>query len=95
MAQAEIQAPNVPPWAPPDEYGVDEDGALVVPAETGVLANDTDPGPDREKFRAKVIEGRGPTHGSLHFDADGLLDLVGQDSVRIVPRAHAKGAATK
>lgn len=60
-------ATNSAPGAAADSYAVAEDGVLVVPALTGVLANDTDA--DNDPLTAVLVAG--PTHGTLTFGTDG------------------------
>jgi hypothetical protein len=70
--------PTVAPGLPPanqspvannDNYTVQENQQLVVPANLGVLANDTDP--DGDVLTAIVVAN--PTHGSLTLNAAGSL----------------------
>ncbi|MGE0798665.1 MAG: Ig-like domain-containing protein [Lautropia sp.] len=58
---------NDGPTATDDAYSATEDTPLVVPAATGVLANDTDP--DNDALTATVDTG--PAHGTLVLNADG------------------------
>ena len=58
---------NAAPVATADSYAVAEDSALVVPALTGVLANDSDG--DGDPLTAVLAAG--PTHGILALGADG------------------------
>lgn len=71
LSQQEIQELIVPTNQPPnpvaDNYDVDEDAVLNVPAATGVLANDTDP--TNDPFTA--VLNSGPSDGALTLNADG------------------------
>ncbi|MEO5715656.1 MAG: Ig-like domain-containing protein, partial [Luteolibacter sp.] len=60
-----VYIPNAPPLATADSYSTNEDVALVVPAATGVLANDTDP----ESVALTAVLNVGPTHGTLALNA--------------------------
>lgn len=63
----EITLPNVAPDGNDDAYVVSRNGQLVVDAETGVLANDTDP--EGANLTATLIDG--PVHGVVTLNADG------------------------
>ena len=58
-----------PPSTEPDSYSIEEDGILSVPAETGVLANDSDP--DLVGLSATLIDL--PADGSISFAASGAF----------------------
>jgi hypothetical protein len=67
---------NAAPQTVGDSHSVPEDGSLVVPAGTGVLANDTDPEGDLPLTASLVVSTppdppSGPFHGSITFNADG------------------------
>ncbi|MFC1609682.1 Ig-like domain-containing protein [Myxococcota bacterium] len=70
------------PIAAPDDYEVDEDTQLSVPADVGVLNNDHEP--DGEALTALAVEA--PAHGALTLVADGSFayvpegDFFGTDS---------------
>ena len=65
----------------PDLYSVDEDGVLTVPAASGVLNNDGEPGMD---LIATMVDE--PSHGTLTLNADGSFtytpdaDFFGTDT---------------
>ncbi|MCR9297047.1 MAG: cadherin-like domain-containing protein, partial [bacterium] len=63
----QVIAPNLPPVGANDVYEVDEDGVLTVMADTGVLANDSDP--DGDALTASLVDG--PSNGVLELNADG------------------------
>ncbi len=73
------------PVGMPDMYVVSEDQSLLISAEQGVLANDT----DVDSLTASLVQG--PTHGALILQADGSFqytphqDYAGHD--RFVYRA--------
>src|SRR5205823_212400 len=69
---------NDPPVAAPDQYAVNEDGALNV-SGPGVLANDTDVDGDRPA----AILVAGPSHGTVSLNGDG--------SFRYVPTLYYRG----
>lgn len=60
---------NDAPVSAPNEYAVPEDGALGIPANQGVLANDTDA--DGDLLTATVVTQ--PANGSLTMSADGAF----------------------
>ncbi len=60
-------ASNAPPVAVTDLYATDEDTALWVSPEQGVLANDSDP--DSPFLKAVLVSD--VEHGTLHFAQDG------------------------
>jgi VCBS repeat-containing protein len=70
---ATITAINLPLVAGDDAYPASEDTALVVPAATGVLANDDDPDGE-DALTAMVLDG--PDHGSLALNADGSFSYT-------------------
>ncbi|MEZ5845078.1 MAG: Ig-like domain-containing protein [Hyphomicrobiaceae bacterium] len=63
---------NNKPQAVSDGYSLVEDGALVVAAAGGVLANDTDANGDA--LTAVLVNG--PAHGGLTFAADGSFNYT-------------------
>ena len=69
-----VRAVNDDPVVHDDSYSVPEDGVLVVPVSTGLLANDSDPDGDRLQV-ALTWQGLNPavvSHGSLAaLDPDG------------------------
>jgi hypothetical protein len=73
---------NLPPSAADDAYSLDEDSILTVPAASGILNNDSDPGSD--PLSAALVEG--PAHGTLDLNANGgftytpAADFNGTDS---------------
>ncbi|MEL7626572.1 MAG: Ig-like domain-containing protein [Anaerolineaceae bacterium] len=77
-----LEVLNVAPVAVDDAYSVAEDGALTVPAATGVLANDTDFDPT---VLTAVLEA-GPADGALTLNADG--------SFTYTPTANYNGTVT-
>ncbi|BAV04820.1 thrombospondin type 3 repeat family [Filimonas lacunae] len=66
VASISITAVNDAPVAAPDSYSVTEDVQLVVPAATGVLANDTDV--DGDPVVAVLVTA---AHGTLNLQPDG------------------------
>ena len=58
---------NAAPVANPDRFSTGEDSQLIVTAETGLLANDSDA--DRDMLEAVLV--KGPAHGLLTLNADG------------------------
>jgi len=62
-----VSAINDAPIAAPDSYSLSQNGNLVVPAATGVLANDT----DAEGSPLFAVLVSGPTSGSLTLNANG------------------------
>jgi VCBS repeat-containing protein len=78
----EVVGTNRPPTAADDAYATLHDQPLTVPADRGVLANDTDPDGD---VLTAVLEG-GPAHGALTLNADGsftytpIAGFTGMDS---------------
>ncbi|GIG23630.1 hypothetical protein Cch01nite_43540 [Cellulomonas chitinilytica] len=89
--QVRVQGPNRPPAAADDEYAVDVDGTLTVPAP-GVLANDADPDAN-DAVHVRLVTGVGA--GNLLLDGSGAFtytpapDYAGHDSFtyRVVDRA--------
>lgn len=79
-----VQAMNAPPVAASDSYEVNEDATLTITANSGVLANDTDPNGD--SLRATVLIE--PIAGTLVMAADGSFvyapddDFAGTDTFR-------------
>jgi len=74
LSGAAIQAvalPGTPPQATSDNYTVDEDTTLAVPA-SGILANDTDA--ESEPLTASLVNG--PAHGDLTLNAEGSFTYV-------------------
>jgi len=75
---------NKAPVAAADAWEVAENATLVVSAETGVLANDSDPDAYPDSLIATLLDD--PTHGTLAFNADGSFsytpdaDYFGSDS---------------
>ena len=61
---------RIPPTAVADQYAVDEDQLLQIPAATGVLSNDLNF--ELEPLTARVTAG--PEHGTLQFSADGSFE---------------------
>ncbi|MBK4731328.1 tandem-95 repeat protein [Oxynema sp. CENA135] len=68
-----ISVPLVPPNGAPiaenDNYSTPKNTALILPTDTGILANDRDP--ENESLTAILKEL--PTNGSLELDSDGSL----------------------
>lgn len=64
--------PNQAPAAVVDTYNVNEDGVLVVPALTGLLANDTDP----ELDGLTAVLASGPSSGTLELQSDGSFTFT-------------------
>ncbi|HVN53629.1 MAG TPA: Ig-like domain-containing protein [Anaerolineaceae bacterium] len=65
-----VTAVNYSPVAVNDSYTTNEDVALVVPVESGVLKNDTDPDPEDTLTAVLVTR---PVHGVLVFNSNGSL----------------------
>ncbi|MBN2473527.1 MAG: tandem-95 repeat protein [Pirellulales bacterium] len=70
--EAPERPPNQVPIAVADSYAVDEDDSLTVTADTGVLANDTDP--DGDAMTATLVAGS--SHGTVNLGADGSFVYV-------------------
>jgi hypothetical protein len=66
-----VQNVNDAPVANNDNYSMNQDTTLNVPAATGVLANDTDA--DADSLQAFYVAGNGPNHGTLTVGAGGSL----------------------
>src|SRR5215204_6309667 len=77
-----ITGQNDAPGAMADSYSVAGDSSLIITAEAGVLANDTDG--DRDSLRAILVSG--PSQGTLTLNADGSFtytpgaNYIGSDS---------------
>ena len=80
VSVTETTITGVPAVAVADAYATDEDAALVVPALTGVLANDTDA--DLDPLTAVLV-------GDV---ADGVLALASDGSFTYTPDADFNGA---
>ena len=80
VSVTETTVTGVPAVAVADAYATDEDAALVVPALTGVLANDTDA--DLDPLTAVLV-------GDV---ADGVLALAPDGSFTYTPDADFNGA---
>jgi VCBS repeat-containing protein len=65
-----------PPVAVDDDYATDEDVALTVDVENGVLANDSDP--DSEVLTAVLATG--PSHGTLTLNPNGSFNYDPDDN---------------
>ncbi|MEO7342211.1 MAG: Ig-like domain-containing protein, partial [Luteolibacter sp.] len=82
IALTAVYIPNAPPLATVDNYSTNEDIALVVPAATGLLANDSDP----ESVALTAVLNVGPSHGTLTLNANGsfaytpIANFHGSDS---------------
>ena len=63
-----VNAINDSPLAVNDEYTIDEDTSLTLPAP-GILGNDSDP--ESDPLAASLVSG--PLHGTLSLSADGSL----------------------
>jgi VCBS repeat-containing protein len=66
-----VGAVNDAPIASDDQYAVDEDNVLTTAGVQSVLANDTDA--DGDPLTASLVAGRGPSNGTLTFNADGTF----------------------
>lgn len=79
-----IEVNGTPPTAAIESYRTRPGTALVVTADDGVLANDSDP--DRDPLIAELVDG--PAHGTLNLAADGsflytpVAGYAGADSFR-------------
>jgi filamentous hemagglutinin family protein len=78
--------PRIPPVVFDDTYTMAQNEILQVPAEAGVLSNDTDE--DGDSLTARFVQG--PSHGTLTLNADGSFtytpdqDYVGTDTFTYV-----------
>ena len=72
-----VSAENTPPSATEDSYRVADDVVLIVSAEEGVLANDTDV--DGDALTAQLVAP--PEHGALSFNPDGSFSYVQDPNV--------------
>jgi Bacterial Ig domain/Bacterial Ig-like domain (group 1) len=78
----QVITPDQPPTAQDDGYSTARGVPLIVSADQGVLANDSDP--DGDPLSASQVSG--PAHGSLSLNADGSFtytpsaDFFGQDT---------------
>lgn len=63
---------NTTPLAVADAYSLPQGSVLAVSAESGVLANDTDP--DGDVLTASIVEA--PSSGELRMDADGSFTFT-------------------
>ena len=68
-----ISPGNTPPVAVADSYTVSRSGTLTVPANTGVLSNDTDANPGTTLTAIKVLN---PAFGTVTFNSDGSFVYV-------------------
>ncbi|MGI8978866.1 MAG: Ig-like domain-containing protein [Pirellulaceae bacterium] len=66
-----VSAVNDGPLAVNDEYTIDEDTSLTLPAP-GILGNDSDP--EADPLAASLVSG--PLHGTLSLNADGSLSYT-------------------
>ena len=73
---------TLPPVVADDLYTVDEDSSLVVPAATGVLANDSDP------------EGAALSVGLVSDVNSGTLSIIADGSFTYIPAPNFNGADT-
>jgi hypothetical protein len=80
---------DAPPVANNDGYTAYRDVPLVVPAATGVLANDSDP--DSPTFTAVLLEGAEPLHGTLSCPTNVSLPLCPDGSFTYTPSAGYVG----
>jgi ELWxxDGT repeat protein/VCBS repeat-containing protein len=71
----------------PDVYSVTEDDSLIVPAATGVLANDE----DVESLTAALVDD--VSHGTLTFNADGSFTYAPDDDFSGIDSFTYKAAA--
>lgn len=65
---------NVAPLAVDDNYETDEDVALLVPADKGVLANDVDPDLPANPLSAELVTS--VSNGTLDFNSDGSFEYT-------------------
>lgn len=68
---------NNKPVANDDAYEVDEDHTLTVPAQEGVLDNDTDPD---SADTLEAVQVNGPSHGSLTLEEDGSFTYTPEEN---------------
>lgn len=67
-----VNSVNDAPVANDENYAVDENGTLHVPAATGLLANDADA--EGSTLTAQIVNG--PSHGSLTLNGDGSFSYT-------------------
>ena len=78
------QTPNSDPVAHDDAYVCQKTYSMTVPKWQGLLANDDNP--DLDSLRATVVDGQGPTKGSVAVNPDGSFvytpypNIIGTDS---------------
>jgi Bacterial Ig domain len=92
-----VITPDQPPVAQNDNYSASAGVPLVVPADQGVLANDSDP--DGDSMTAAVVDG--PDRGTLTFNSDGSFvytasaDFFGSDVFTYQVTAGAASATAQ
>ena len=69
---------NTPPQAVDDQFNLTEDGALVITAQQGLLANDIDPDLAVANQTLEVTLVTEPMHGDLTLNADGSFEYIPQ-----------------
>jgi uncharacterized repeat protein (TIGR01451 family) len=69
-----VTAVDDPPAPTPNTYAAREDRTLVVPASSGLLADDTDVDTNHAALTAAL--GTGPAHGALTLNPDGSFTYV-------------------
>ena len=89
-AQASAADPIGTPLASVDDYPMLEDGTLVVPAATGVLANDTDP----EGDVITAVLTSGPLDNAVPQHDPGVLTLSDDGSFTYSPAPDFDGSVT-